>query len=163
LQLGGLTVNVLEERHRVAPDFIKRNTVPFFQNIDRQATKLESSGKPEDRAVAFALRACKMVEFADLNQAQRDLLIQYVPRDYKALSQFHSNLNRQVSDEPPPLLTVGDAIMDVLERHKWDAAKLAGFGNSLVALVKSRFTPDETATTPEQPQAQKPVTPDQLV
>ncbi len=151
------------EDKRDAPDFIKRNTVTFIQNIDRQATKLESSGKPEDRAVAFALRACKMVEFADLNQTQRDLLIQYVPKDYKALSQFHSNLNRQVSDEPPPLLTVGDAIMDVLERHKWDAAKLAGFGNSLVALVKSRFTPDETATTPEQPQAQKPVTPDQLV
>ncbi|MFM8510927.1 MAG: hypothetical protein ACKOCU_11520, partial [Betaproteobacteria bacterium] len=146
-----------------APDFIKRNTTVFFQNIDRQAVKLESTGKPEDRAVAFALRACKMVEFADLNPTQRDLLMQHVPRDYKALSSFHSNLNRPVSEDPPPELTVGDAIMDVLSRHKWDAAKLAGFGNSLVALVKSKFAPDESAAAPEQPQAQKPVTPDQLV
>ena len=108
-----------------------------------------------------------MVDFADLNQTQRDLLTQYVPNDYKAVSHFHAKLYRQVSDDPPPVLTMGDAILDVLSRHKWDAAKLAGLGNSLVALVKSRFTPDETATAPEQPQVQtqvqKPVTPDQLV
>jgi len=146
-----------------APDFIKRNTVTFHESIDRQASKLESTGKSEDRAVAYALRACKMVEFADLNQTQRDLLTQYVPNDYKAVSHFHAKLHRQVSDDPPPVLTMGDAILDVLSRHKWDAAKLAGLGNSLVALVKSRFTPDEVATTPEQPQAQKPVTPEQLV
>jgi predicted unusual protein kinase regulating ubiquinone biosynthesis (AarF/ABC1/UbiB family) len=146
-----------------APEFIKRNTVTFHASIDRQASKLESTGKSEDRAVAYALRACKMVEFADLNQTQRDLLTQYVPNDYKAVSHFHAKLHRQVSDDPPPVLTMGDAIMDVLSRHKWDAAKLAGLGNSLVALVKSRFTPDEAATTLEQPQAQNPVTQDQLV
>lgn len=146
-----------------APDYIKRNTVIFLESIDRQAAKLEKTGKPEDRAVAFALRACKMVEFADLSQAQRDLLTQHVPKDFKALTHFHSQLNRQVSDEPPPVLTVGDAIADVLSRHKWDAAKLAGFGNSLVALVKSRFAPDEVEAAPEQTPAQKPVTPDQLV
>ncbi|MBU6195038.1 MAG: hypothetical protein KGP02_09120, partial [Burkholderiales bacterium] len=150
-----------------APDFIKRNTVTFHESIDRQASKLESTGKSEDRAVAYALRTCKMVDFTDLNQTQRDLLTQYVPNDYKAVSHFHAKLHRQVSDDPPPVLTMGDAILDVLSRHKWDAAKLAGLGNSLVALVKSRFTPDETATAPEQPQVQtqvqKPVTPDQLV
>ena len=146
-----------------APDFIKRNTVTFHESIDRQASKLESTGKSEDRAVAYALRACKMVDFADLNQTQRDLLTQYVPNDYKAVSHFHAKLHRQVSDDPPPVLTMGDAILDVLSRHKWDAAKLAGLGNSLVALVKSRFTPDETATAPEQPQVQTQVTPDQLV
>jgi len=146
-----------------APDYIKRNTVIFLESIDRQAAKLEKTGKSEDRALAFSLRACKLVEFTELSQVQKDLLAQHVPKDFKAVSHFYSQLNRQVSDEPPPVLTVGDAVMDVLSRHKWDAAKLAGFGNSLVALVKARFAPDATEPAPEQTEVKQPVTPDQLV
>lgn len=151
------------EDKAAAPDFIERNTAAFRQSIDRQASKLENTGKSEDRAVAFALRACKMVEFAELSQAQRDLLAQHVPKDLKALTYFHGQLNRSLSDDPPPFLSVGDAIMDVLSRHKWDAALLAGIGNSVVALVKSKFGADDVETAPAKIEADKPVTPDQLV